>query len=211
MTMRSFVGVAVVALVLAGSVAPAFSEGVIDLYVGSAMTRDSDVKVSTPAFSESRRIDWDTSITAGGRFGVWFESLDWLGLALDVSFFKPDKDVKVFPVSALLMLRLPLLRDESVPHGRLQPYIAAGPGLFVTWLDGDVGNVGVNESAASVDVGVDVRGGLALMLTKNIGIFGEYRFTHVKPDFGLDIVDVNFKAKTTFDTHHVVGGLSFRF
>jgi len=60
MTMRSFVGVAVVALVLAGSVAPAFSEGVIDLYVGSAMTRDSDVTVSTPAFSESRRIDWDT-------------------------------------------------------------------------------------------------------------------------------------------------------
>src|SRR5438067_12820057 len=158
--MRSLVSLAVVALVLAGSIAPAFAEGFIDFYVGSAMARDSDVTVRTPGFSLKERVDWDTSITAGARFGVWFESLDWLGLALDGSFFRPDRDLTVYPVSLLLMLRVPLLRDESVPHGRLQPYIAAGPGLFISHLDGRIAESGEDVEAVSGDAGLDVRGGL---------------------------------------------------
>jgi len=60
---RSLVLPIVAALVLVTSSAPAFAEGFIDFYVGSAMTRDSNVTVRTPAFSESERVDWDTSIT----------------------------------------------------------------------------------------------------------------------------------------------------
>ena len=208
---RSLVLPIVAALVLVTSSAPAFAEGFIDFYVGSAMTRDSRVTVRIPGFSESERVDWDTSITAGARFGFWLESVPWLGLALDGSFFRPDKDLTVYPVSALLMLRLAFLKDDNFVNGRLQPYIAAGPGLFISHLDGRIAEIGESVEAVSVDAGLDVRGGLTFMLTKNIGIFGEYRFTHVKPDFGFDILDIDSKAKTTFDTHHVHGGLTFRF
>jgi hypothetical protein len=203
------------ALILASilmTVMPVYAEGFIDFYVGAAITRDSDQRVTAPGFSDTSSIAWDTSVTAGGRFGFWFESLEWVGLALDASFFRPDKDITVFPVSALAMLRLPLLKDndKGFPHGRLQPYIAAGPGLFISRADGNLGTFG-SVSDTSVDLGVDVRGGLAFLITKNIAAFAEYRFTHVKPEFGFDVAGVKFKTETTLDTHHIVGGVGFRF
>ena len=70
--MRSLVIVTIAAFVFIASSAPAFAEGFIDFYVGSAMTRDSRVTVRIPGFSESERVDWETSITAGARFGFWF-------------------------------------------------------------------------------------------------------------------------------------------
>jgi len=59
------------------------------------------------------------------------------------------------------MLRLPLLKDpdKGFPHGRLQPYVAAGPGVFISRAKADFGDLGLgSESDTSVDIGVDVRG-----------------------------------------------------
>ena len=60
------------ALILASilmTVMPVYAEGFIDFYVGAAITRDSDQKVTAPGFSDTSPITWDTSVTAGGRFG----------------------------------------------------------------------------------------------------------------------------------------------
>ena len=214
MVRLAVVTLAVVAMFLTGSTLPVFAEGFIDLYLGAAVTRDSDVKATAFGVSETGRVEWDRSFTAGGRFGFWFESLDWLGLALDASFFKPDRDITVIPVSALAMLRLPLLRDndKGFPHGRLQPYVAAGPGVFISRAKADFGDLGLgSDSDTSVDIGVDVRGGMAFLITKNIAAFLEYRFTHVKPEFSFDVAGIKTKAEMTLDTHHVLGGIGFRF
>jgi len=214
MVRLAVVTLAVVAMFLTGSTLPVFAEGFIDLYLGAAVTRDSDVKATAFGVSETGRVEWDRSFTAGGRFGFWFESLDWLGLALDASFFKPDRDITVIPVSALAMLRLPLLRDtdKGFPHGRLQPYVAAGPGVFISRAKADFGDLGLgSDSDTSIDIGVDVRGGMAFLITKNIAAFLEYRFTHVKPEFSFDVAGIKTKAEMTLDTHHVLGGIGFRF
>src|SRR5438477_12401437 len=182
MVRLAVVALAVVAMFLTGSTLPVFAEGFIDLYLGAAVTRDSDVKATAFGVSETGRVEWDRSFTAGGRFGFWFESLDWLGLALDASFFKPDSDITVIPVSVLAMLRLPLLKDKDkgFPHGRLQPYIAAGPGLFISRADGSFGTGLSSVSDTSVDLGVDVRGGLAFLSTMNIAPLAQYRGTLVE-------------------------------
>jgi hypothetical protein len=203
--------VVVVAVMLVGSTAPAFAEGFIDFYLGAAVTRDSAARVSNPGFSDTQRIDWDASVTSGGRFGFWFDRLEWMGLALDGSFFRPDRDLTVIPISALLMLRVPLMKDKDFAHGRLQPYIGVGPSLFISRLSGDLGDLGGRASDTSLDVGADARGGVMFLLTKSIGIFGEYRFTHVEPAFKVDVLDVRFKTETRLDTHHFLGGVSFRF
>jgi hypothetical protein len=209
--LRPLIIITLVVSFLIGGVAPAvFAEGFIDFYVGTAMTRDSDVTVRAPGFSGAGRADWDTSITSGARFGRWLESLPWLGIAVDGSFFRPDDDLTVFAVSPLVLLRLPLLKDERFPYGRLQPYIGAGPGLFISRADGDIPRFN-NVSDVSVNAGADVRGGLTFLIAKNFGLFAEYRFTHVRPGFSFDIQGGDVKAKTTFDTHHVLGGVTFRF
>src|SRR5438094_10241280 len=95
------------------STPPVFGEGFIDVYLGAAVTRDSDVKATALGVSETGRVEWDRSFTAGGRLGFWFESLDWRGLARDASFFKPDRDITGIPVGALAMLRLHLPRDTD--------------------------------------------------------------------------------------------------
>jgi hypothetical protein len=188
--------------VLASAI-PAAAEPFVDLYLGAAMTQDSELRISGSGLTGGGPESYDTSFTAGGRVGYWFGTPGWLGVAIDASFFKPATDITVIPVSALLMLRVPLLKDDNFPHGRLQPYIGAGPGVFFSKARAPLDD--------SVDLGADVRGGLAFLITRNISVFAEYRFTHVRPEFGFDFFGLNAKSETTFDTHHAVAGVGFRF
>ena len=84
--------------------------------------------------------------------------------------------------------------------------------MFISRAKADFGDLGLgSDSDTSVDIGVDVRGGMAFLITKNIAAFLEYRFTHVKPDFSFDVAGIKTKAEMTLDTHHVLGGIGFRF
>jgi opacity protein-like surface antigen len=114
----------------------------------------------------------------------------------------------------LLRLRLPLVSSEEFPKGRLQPYISAGPALFVTWAESDPTLQPPNQKQTDTSLGVKAGGGLAFLITKSVAVFGEYRFTHFTTDLTFQDTTPppsteNFKM--TFDTHHLIGGLSFRF
>jgi len=211
MPRRLIIAALVVSVVVCGFASTAFAEGFIDFYVGAASTNNADVDIKIPSFSGTERTDWETSVTAGARFGFWSNAFPFLGLALDGSFFQPSKDLTVYPISLLLMARLPLLKSPDRPQGLLQPYIGAGPALFISDLNGRLADLSAHVSDVSVDVGVDVRGGVTFMLFQNVGLFGEYRFTHVQPGFGVDVSGVDLNAKTKLDTHHFLGGLTFRF
>lgn len=234
MTRTTLFGMALLMLGLLTMVPTLVSaEGFIDLYGGVASTQDADVSVEerSPFFAPaevSRNVDFDTSITFGGRFGYWFESAPWLGLALDVSTFQAEGknvDITLFPVSPLLMVRLPLLTSDEFPKGQLQPYVGVGPGLFISDFEVDFRPT-VEEKVSEwiVDVGLDARAGLAWQIHRRFALFGEYRFTHVNLEFEEEgcltfaCAFVPFAAEatkrtaeTTLDTHHFLIGVSFRF
>jgi opacity protein-like surface antigen len=200
---------ALAALVLVGG--GAHAEAFFDLRTGASFTDEGDVEISTFVGSVDFSSEFEDSVTVGGRAGYWFESLPWLGLAVDASYFAPDTEdagfeLDVIPVSPLLMLRAPLASDEEYPHGRFQPFVGIGPGIFITLVDADGG-----YSDEPADVGLDLHAGLRFLLSRSVGLFVQYRFTSYQVEASDDILGVSVDTDIDLDTHHVAGGVGFSF
>jgi opacity protein-like surface antigen len=199
---------AVLMLVFIGAAAnPVWAEWFVDAYVGAAFTRE-EVTARVAGISATAEGD-SSSFTGGGRIGYYFEGIPWLGVAFDASAFKAEEDVTVVPLSPLVMLRWPLLTSQELPKGQLQPYLGIGPGIFISRATASA--VGGTVSDTTVDVGLDVRAGLSWQFVKNLALFGEYRFSYVRPDFDGNILGLATKFETKDTTHHILGGVSFRF
>ncbi len=198
---------------------PAFAhgEGFLDFAIGGAFTRNSDVTVSAGGSSGTAAVEFDDSFASGVRGGYWFDGLPWLGVGGMVSYFEPDLRpagvsgfdslrFNVVPITALLMLRAPLLPSNAVPRGQLQPYLNVGPGAFLTATDD-------SRYDTSVDVGVDVHAGATWMFSSRFGMFGEYRFTHYDANLDGDHHHdwSDFSLESTLDTHHVMAGFAWHF
>lgn len=218
---------------LPSSAPPARAEGFVDLYGG--WSRTGDARVSVQEFSPflepadvGRTAHFETGTTVGGRVGYWLESLPWLGLALDISSFQAEDegvDVNLYPVSPLLLLRWPLLPSPDVPKGRLQPYAGIGPSFIIADFEVDFRpRVAEQVSAWLLEVGLDVRAGVAWQVHRKVAVFTEYRFTHVALEYEQEgcltfacalfpfATEVTRRqAETTLDTHHLLLGISFRF
>ena len=195
-------------LVLIGA-RPASAEWFVDVYGGVSMTSDADVTIPGGGTAEDK-VKFDTEGMGGGRLGLWLEGVPWLGFAGDVSYFAPAGDgtavetrLEVIPLSALVMFRLPLLENPQFPKGRLQPYLAVGPGFFMNSVKVD-GPGGEESTDWQFEVGVDARAGIVFMITPAIGTFVEGRYTWFSTNPG--------GQSTEFDieTIHVAGGLTFR-
>jgi opacity protein-like surface antigen len=189
---------------------PANAGWFVDLYLGAALAQDEDFIVRTSANgatgSETLKVDFGTTRMFGGRLGYWLADADWLGLALDVSFFQPDAanaEFTVVPISFLYMFRY--------PKWRFEPYVAFGLGYFMTEVKASLD--GIEFSDTSGDGGLDLRAGLAIKVSANFALYAEYRFTHVSQIFSNDISGGNVEIETDLDVHGfiIVTGVSYRF
>ena len=215
----------------------ALAEWYADAYGGGVFTNNTDLTVSSSLGTTTTFHDLsvNNSWTAGGRGGYWLDQLDWLGFGLDVFFFHvkaPSQAVSVTTSSTtstsafadwnlpafgigfdVLRLRVPLLRDEQFVHGRLQPYISAGPALFISWAGQNRNVQPFGQHATDVNLGVKAGGGVSFMVTKAVGLFTEYRFTHFTSSltYQNSTVPDTETFKASYDSHHVIAGLSFRF
>jgi opacity protein-like surface antigen len=210
-SMRRLTVPLVVVLALLVLAPAASAEWFLEGYLGPAITTDG--KLEFTAFGEEQRqnVSGRSSPSFGVRVGKWLDDLQWpwLGVAFDVSYFRPSTDVQTVPLSLLLMLRYGFLKDEEFPGGRLQPYVGVGPGLFISHLNGTIGAQQGDDT--STDIGVDARVGVAYRIDSNWAAFTEYRFTHVSPSWSVDIFAGKADASNTFNTHHILLGVSYRF
>jgi opacity protein-like surface antigen len=235
--LRNCVRVVGFAALLLGTPLGVSAEMYADLYTGAVFMNNTDLTVtSTLGTTETiQNLKVNDSWTAGGRAGYWLESLDWLGFGLDLFFFHAkmpsqtatstingssptqtsvDWSLPVFGIGFdVLRLRAPLLRSEQFPHGRLQPYLTAGPAIFITWA-GQVRVQPQGQSDSHAAVGAKAEGGVTFLLTEKVGLFTEYRFTHFTSKLSYQnntSGPATDTFKTTFDSHHIIAGLSFSF
>lgn len=215
-------------LALAALVAvPAVARGEFfaDFNIGIAYSQPSDVDVDDytffPPVNVRADVDFDPSISLGIRIGSWGPYVPWLGFALDFSFFMAEGDVieenYIFPVSALVMFRAPLLRREGFRGGRIQPYFGIGPACVFS--DGEVDlrpGYPTRISTTGADVGLDTRLGCAFAITRHFAMYVEYRFlwfeqTLEEEYYFFPVGYASAEAETDFLTHHLLVGFSARF
>src|SRR5437867_2433055 len=123
-----------------------------------------------------------------------------------------DLDLAVWVIGFDAMLRYPLMKSPEFPNGRLQPYVTIGPAIFVAHAEDSRNFEPSNQSDTDASAGVKVGGGVAWQFTKNIAMFGEYRYTHFSPEFTFrDDVRGNAELSTDVNTHYLLVGVSFRF
>jgi opacity protein-like surface antigen len=219
---------------------PASAEWFADLYAGMSFTQRSDLKLNDRGIGLGtyEDVEFDRSLAWGGRAGRYFDSLPFVGVGLDFFRFYPylgpqsvqlrgcfypggcgsgrggtgSFDVETTAVSVDLMLRLPLLKTADAPQGRVQPYLAAGPPVFMTTITPrHTRNFRNHDSDTDFSFGYKLAGGVAVQVYKNLALFGEYRFTHVSPEVELrDASNSKTTLRADLDTHSALFGISAR-
>lgn len=237
--LRFMVVAAALATVVVGA-RPAAAEWFADLYTGLSFTQNSDLKLNDHGIGQGtfEDVEFDRSLAWGGRAGRFFDRVPFLGVGLDFFRYYPyigpqsvqlrgcfypggcgsgrggtgSFDVETTAISVDLFLRLPLLRSDDAPQGRIQPYLVAGPPIFMTTITPrHTRNFRNHDDDTDFSFGYKLGAGVAVQIVKNLSLFGEYRFTHVSPEVELrDASNRKTTLRTDLDTHSALFGISAR-
>ena len=242
--MSRMIKIWMLALALVASVGlgsrPAAAEWFADVFAGLSLTHDHDLKLDDRGIGRGvyENVEFDRSLAWGGRAGRYFDSLPFVGLAVDFFRFSPylspqsvhlrgcffpggcgtgqggtgSFDVETSALSVDLMLRLPLLKSPAAPQGRVQPYLAVGPPLFITTITPvRTRSFRNHDDDTDYSFGVKAAAGVAIQVYQSLALFGEYRFTHVSPEVELRDANLNrVTLRTDLDTHSALVGISAR-
>jgi opacity protein-like surface antigen len=112
-----------------------------------------------------------------------------------------DTDGSLLTFAFMFAGRYGFMPDSEVPFGRLQPYIAAGPAIFVTNEKPtfNIGNLGFSpNNATQTNVGLAVETGLRYFFTKAISteVSFKYRYATFSNDYTKNIGGSNIIATT---------------
>jgi hypothetical protein len=192
-----------------------------DLYIGFAVTADSQVTLDGVVQEASLLCGAECSSAkspvGGIRVGWFVGRFPWLGVAGDFSVFiqswgiESPYEITAIPISALLMLRAPLVRSPEHPNGRAQPYLAIGPSLMLSRAKLATGLAALDtaqvDSDTSVDPALDARVGIRLVASSWISVILEYRATYFNPTWKLR----GRSVETSVWTNHFNIGLGIHY
>jgi opacity protein-like surface antigen len=89
--------------------------------------------------------------------------------------------------SFMLMAHYPFLPDSEVPAGRLNPYVAVGPGILFSGMDIGKGYGGGD----SVNIALVVEGGVRFMCLKNVSLDAAFRYRYAQPSYDISVAGMD--------------------
>jgi hypothetical protein len=131
-----------------------------------------------------------------------------------------DTDGSLMTFAFMFAGRYGFLADSEVPFGRLQPYVAVGPAIFVTNEKPtfNIDNFGFSpNNATQANVGLAVETGLRYFFNKSISVETsfKYRYATFKNDYtkniGLSNIIATTEAKGDFNLLSAQIGVAYHF
>ena len=155
----------------------------------------------------------------GIRLGAWMESIPYLGASVDFTLngaltgSELDPFDMIWSLSMLAMYRMSLKESKAFPNGRIQPYVAVGPGLFLTEISQFIGprivsNIELFYDSSS-DVGLDARIGVLWRINGTGGFYIEYRYAQFEANYTKNIPEGTLNFNPTLKLHSLLFGVSF--
>ena len=149
-------------------------------------------------------IDLQNSFMYGGKLGYYFESMKWLGVETEVFNSHPNikqQDVTAsgpggsitatLPGQDLRVLNWsPLTVVVRYQAGQFEPYAGVGMGVYFARLH----NGQTGESSSDTNVGFNSQLGARYLVTKNLSLFGEWKYNRAHFNFSETANTGGFKG-----------------
>ena len=205
--------VAVVMLLVAMSSSQASAESTFDLYYGQVSTEQGTFTYTdSGGFSVSTTDNFSERPAFGMRATNWFTGNPNLGIAVDMSYFRPEgqvTSVDTLPLSLLFAIRAPA--GPTFPtRGNGFVYFSAGPSLFFFDVHARL-PFDDTFKGLGADVGLDARAGINWRVTDDMAFFVEYRHTRFEVD-GTYVGFFGWGSETItmeIESDHINFGISF--
>jgi opacity protein-like surface antigen len=162
------------------------------------------------------------SVMYGAKIGYYFDSMKWLGVETEVfnstphikqqtatvSFGGAPVTVPITGQDLRVLTWAPINVVARYQMGQFEPYAGIGLGLFFAQIkDGQTG-----ESSSSTKPGLNTQLGARYFATKNLALFGEWKYSRASFDFSQsNPTQATGGIKGDYSAHIFAFGVSYHF
>lgn len=220
----------VLMLSLIATVLPSHAEMYIGGQLGISLPNSlSNVQgTGTDSGLKGTDLDLANSPLYGAKIGYFFPKINWLGVEGEFFYSNPHMKqqqstssgtlnvpgigpitgsaTQIVPGAHMRMAVGAINVIARYPGKRFQPYVGAGFGMYFARFSSPALRFGRSETASDTSPGFNILAGSRFFLTKNLALFGEYKYNKSSFDFGNNVL---FKAD--YSAHNLVAGVSVHF
>ena len=202
---------------------PSFAQMYVGVYGGATFPHNAEMTV--PSFGITiPDVEFEDGAMVGARVGYWFESLPFFGLETELYWAGPKISAQSLTVTAAgASGTIPIQEADfevlttginallRYPHETFQPYLGVGVGFVTGEFDavktsapvGDIPTGTTFLEGGDDAIALQLIGGARVFVTKNIALFGEYKW--ITTEFEGENVEIDYNA------HHAYGGIEYHF